>query len=453
MPVRPSPRSPRLPAALLAALLAGCGGSAPPAAERPPDVLLLVIDTLRADRLGSYGYAQPTSPRLDALAGAGVRFDNAVAPSTWTKPSMASLFTGRYPSELGLAGSETTELEKTTAVLPAGVELLAERFARGGYRTLAVLNQIHLDPRWGFARGFEHYRRLDHYDAFGLNGELRELLVAGDDRPVFAWLHYFDVHWPYVRQVRGLPDDLFGPRELAVSPRISMHEIVARMRADPDRELAGRLSNRYDAEVRYADEAAGALLDFLERTGRLDNTIVVVTADHGEQFLEHGEFGHGNLPYDEEARIPLLVLAPQRFGFAPGVRRTPANLLDVGPTLLELAGLEADGGSRGRSLVAALSGEETLDGAAVTQTDRAWAARGARHKLLQFSEGRREFYELAADPGERDDLAAAGCTGPCAALADYLAQLAGRLESGPGESSGVELTAEETERLRSLGYL
>lgn len=441
-------------AALSVGLLGACRGPAAPAGGRPPDVLLLVVDTLRADRLGSHGYDKPTSPRLDALAAEGVRFANAVAPSTWTKPSMAALFTGRYPSELGLAGEETTELEKTTAVLPESVELLAERFARGGYRTLAVLNQIHLDPRWGFARGFEQYRRLDHFDAFALNDELRGLLAADDGRPVFAWLHYFDVHWPYVREVRGLPEDLFGPRDLgALSPRISMHEIVAQMTARPDRELAARLSNRYDAEIRYADEAAGAMLDFLARTGRLDNTIVVVTADHGEQFLEHGEFGHGNLPYDEEARIPLIVRTPERFGFTPGVRRQPANLLDVGPTLLELAGLEADPTARGRSLVAALGGTDAPGGAVLTQTDRAWAARGARHKLIRFTAGRQEFYELASDPGELDDRAAAGCTGPCAALADFLTQLAGRLETGGGTSSGVELTAEETEQLRSLGYL
>jgi arylsulfatase A-like enzyme len=437
-------------AALGVALVSACRGARGP--ERPPDVLLLVVDTLRADRLGALGYGKPTTPGLDALAAEGVLFRNAVAPSTWTKPSMSALFAGRYPSELGLAGPATSELEKATAVLPESVELLAERFARGGYRTAAVLQQVHLAPRWGFARGFEEFARRQEWDAFGLNARARQLLDAKDPRPLFLWVHYFDVHWPYVKQPARLPKDLFGPRQLAIPARMSMKEFVARMRERPDPGTVARLANRYDAEVRYVDDAMAALVEHLRASGRLDHTVVVVTADHGEQFLEHGEFGHGNLPYDEEARVPLVVRAPERFGFRPGERVTPASLLDLAPTLAELAGLPPDREARGESLVPVLAGRERPDRVVVTQSDRAWAARGVRHKVIAFEDGRREYYRLDEDPGEQRDLAAA-CDAACAALTERLTALREALGRGEKPSTGQPLTEAEIEELRSLGYL
>ncbi|GMU64657.1 MAG: choline-sulfatase [Acidobacteriota bacterium] len=419
---------------------------------RPPDVLLLVIDTMRADRLGALGYPKPTTPGLDALAAEGVLFRNAVAPATWTKPSMSALFASRYPSELGLAGTDTSELDKATSVLPESVELLAERFSRGGYRTAAVLQQVHLAPRWGFARGFDQYLRKQEWDAFGLNARARKVLEEADPRPLFLWVHYFDVHWPYVKQPARLPKDLFGPRELRMPARTSMKEFVARMRERPEPDTVARLANRYDAEVRYTDNAVAALIEHLRASGRLDDTVVVVTADHGEQFLEHGDFGHGNLPYDEEARVPLVVRAPERFGFRPGERATPASLLDLGPTLAELAGLPADPQARGESLVQVLAGRERPDRVVVTQSDLAWAARGVRHKVLAFEDGRREYYRLDEDPGERRDLAAA-CDAACTALSRRLADLREVLGRGERPATGEPLTDAEIEELRSLGYL
>lgn len=458
---RPASRSRPLLLLVLGALAgAGSGllacrdrGADPAAAgARPPDVLLLVIDTMRADRLGALGYPKPTTPGLDALAAEGVLFRNAVAPATWTKPSMSALFSGRYPSELGLAGPQTTEIEKATAVLPESVELLAERFSRGGYRTAAVLQQVHLAPRWGFARGFDEYLRKEEWDAFGLNARARKILAAKDPRPLFLWVHYFDVHWPYVKQPAKLPKDLFGPRELAIPARMSMKEFVARMRERPEPETVARLANRYDAEVRYVDNAVAALVEHLRAAGRLENTVVVVTADHGEQFLEHGDFGHGNLPYDEEARVPLILRAPARFGFRAGERATPASLLDLAPTLGELAGLSADPQARGESLVPVLAGRERPDRVVVTQSDRAWAARGVRHKVLDFENGRREYYRLDEDAAEKHDLAAA-CDAACTALSERLAELRTALGRGEKPSTGAPLSDAEIEELRSLGYL
>jgi arylsulfatase A-like enzyme len=436
-----------------ASLAVGCRRPGEPAAPvRPPDVVLLVVDTLRADRLGALGYAKPTTPGIDALAADGVLFRNAVAPATWTKPSMSALFSSRYPSELGLAGTSTTEIEKATAVLPASVELLAERFSRGGYRTAAVLQQVHLAPRWGFARGFEEFARKEEWDAFGLNARARKILAAKDPRPLFLWVHYFDVHWPYVKQPAKLPKELFGPRQLTIPARMSMKEFVARMHERPEPETVARLANRYDAEVRYADNAIAALVEHLRATGRLDDTVVVVTADHGEQFLEHGDFGHGNLPYDQEARVPLVVRAPERFGFRPGERSTPASLLDLAPTLAELAGLPPDSQARGESLVPVLAGRERPDRVVVTQSDLAWAARGVRHKVLAFEDGRREYYRLDEDPAEKNDLAAT-CDAACTALAERLAELRTALGRGEKPSTGAPLSDAEIEELRSLGYL
>ncbi len=463
--------------ALLALLLPACRreqpaaepSASPRAAEAPipspippdgprPNVVVVLIDTLRADRLSAHGYGRETSPAIDRLAAAGVDFRAAFAPATWTKPSIASLFTGLHPTEHGLMHlGEASGDSVTTDALPRSLPTLAQAFREGGWATVGVVNQVHLQPQLGFARGFDDYLWRRGKRAPELNtmfGDWLDHWVAGgDERPFFAYIHYLDVHWPYEERPGDLPADRFGsitfenppPRGLA---RVA--EWAAEAMTPSDLEV---LSTRYDNEIAWIDRAIGDLVARLEAVGRYEETIVVVTSDHGEGFYEHGMLKHGYAPYDEVAQVPLIIRLPARWPVPAGPRSTVVSLVDLPATLLELVGLPPLAGSTGRSLVPILRGVEDPERRVLIQSEEGWALRTAGAKLIARPE-RLEFYDLAADPGERENLAAASCTGPCADLRAELRRLRSTLRSPPADAGETgKLSGEDVHELESLGYL
>ena len=436
----------------LASALAASAGCQHAAEPPKPDVVVLVIDALRADRLAFYGYGKPTSPRLDELARSSVWFRQAFAQATWTKPSIGSLLTSRYPSELGLLDLDFQRDARKTNVLTAGVPLLTERFSSSGWRTGAVINQVHLSRRTGFARGFDDFRHFRGRDGFDLARSFGEFLSQLGERRFFAYVHFLDPHWPYSE----LPNEdlaAFGrlARSIRVPKDLAAFERWRERNLTP--EIVQALSNRYDAGVRYTDGAAGRLVDQLRDAGRWENTILVVTADHGEGFGEHDELMHGFEPYVEVARVPLLVHLPARFAVAPGERLAPVGLIDVAPTLLDLAGAMAIPDARGRSLRHLLAGDEPADRPVLTQSIQAWALRDARFSLVALPGSRLEFYDRWQDPEERRLLDPAGCGEPCARLARRLRELRAAYGSPVAQRDTTELTAEQIEELRALGYL
>ena len=436
---------------LAAAAAAGCS-TAPEAPPPKPNIVVLVIDALRADRLGFAGYPRPTSPQLDQLAAEAVWFRDAYAQATWTKPSIGSLLTSRYPSELGLLDLDFQRDARKTNVLTAGVPLLTERFSSSGWRTGAVINQVHLSRRTGFARGFDDFRHFRGRDGFDLARSFGEFLSQLGERRFFAYVHFLDPHWPYSE----LPNEdlaAFGrlARSIRVPKDLAAFERWRERNLTP--EIVQALSNRYDAGVRYTDGAAGRLVDQLRDAGRWENTILVVTADHGEGFGEHDELMHGFEPYVEVARVPLLVHLPARFAVAPGERLAPVGLIDVAPTLLDLAGAMALPDARGRSLRRLLAGDEPADRPVLTQSIQAWALRDARFSLVALPGSRLEFYDRWQDPEERRLLDPAGCGEPCARLARRLRELRAAYGSPVAQRDTTELTAEQIEELRALGYL
>jgi arylsulfatase A-like enzyme len=416
----------------------------------------VVIDCLRADHVGAYGYPHPTTPNLDRLAAEGIRFEWSYANATWTKPSMATLFTGLYPSEHGLLRiGEPASDEIETDALPEGIPTIAERFAAAGYQPIAVVNQIHLKPEFGFGRGFEIYRWVKNRTGFDLNDDLFAALETGTrrGRPVFAWLHYIDAHWPYKRGRRGAPPELASARVRPEPPQEQSRAVIdAWVEEHLDERNRRALMTRYDREVAFADGALGDLVKRIEATGALDDTLLIVTSDHGEGFFEHGELMHGFRPYDEVARVPLVMRAPPRLGLPVGVRRTLVSHVDLAPTLLDLLGLPPLEGARGESYAEVLRGREEPGRSVVVQTELAPALRSGRHKLIARADGGVELYDLAADPAESKNLAAAGCAGACAELK---AELDARLRAmGPTRAAGRgTFTKEEAEELRALGYL
>jgi len=417
-----------------------------------PDVLVLVIDALRADRLGFDGYARPTSPALDALARESVHFRNAFAQATWTKPSIGSLFASRYPSELGLLDLDFQEDPSSTSALTSSLPLLAESFAAGGWRTGAVINQVHLSRTNGFARGFADFRHFRSRNANQLNHQVADFVDGLNGRPFFAYVHYLDVHWPYDEVPRWLRKS-FGPISLEVRPPRDLAAFTAWQKQHLDAHSIEVLSNRYDAGIRRTDRSVGQLIDILKRAGRWENTIVAVTADHGEGFFEHHEMLHGFTPYIEVARVPLLLRVPERFRATSGERATPVGLIDLAPTLLDLAGAPSLEGARGRSLRSLLEGREEPARLELTQSAQGWSLRDARYTLIASPGPKLEFFDRSSDPEERHPLDAERCGEPCSRLASTMRRLQAELGAAVAPGERNPLTPAEIEELRALGYI
>jgi arylsulfatase A-like enzyme/cytochrome c-type biogenesis protein CcmH/NrfG len=421
-----------LPGALasLLVLVPGCrrAGPTPPRTERP-NVLLVTIDTLRADRVGCYGHASASTPVLDALAARGVRFETAIAHVPLTGPSHASILTGLGPLGHGFR-------ENAGFVLPAEVRSGVEDFREAGYRTAAFVSAFPLDRRFGFDRGFDAYddhlpkgndpRRTPYVERFAdatTDAVLRWLegpAAETPGHPFFLWVHYYDPHAPYEP-----PGDF-----------------AARFRTAP-----------YDGEVAFADQQLGTLLRALEERGLLARTLVLAMSDHGEGLGDHGEGTHGLFVYDSTLKIPFIVAGP---GVAAGrVAPTIARGIDVLPTLLDYAGLPLRSEIEGRSLRPAIEGREMSDAPAYAETlypqrEFGWAPlfawRTARLKVIEAP--RPELYDLEKDPGETDNLAPR----ESARLAEMRQNLEVAL-SRTAPSAAAEIDPEAAERLRALGYV
>ena len=420
------------PAGLVLLLSLGCAGCSgrPPAGAPPERILLISIDTLRADRLGSYGYAEADTPVLDDLARRGVRVERALAPTPITLPSHATLLTGTYPARHGVRNNGTFRLGDEPATL-------AERFQDAGYRTAAFVGSAMLDSRYGLDRGFEHYQ--DSMPVSSQAGRLVSEVPAGEvsrraaswirdnqDRRWFAWVHYFDPHYDYA----------------------------------PPEPFASRFSDRpYDGEVAYVDAAIGDLLAVLESLAQREDTLVVVTADHGESLGEHGERSHGIFVYESTMRVPL-ILAWDRGLPAGRVLGGLARLNDIAPTLLEMAGLPALPASQGESLLPAIQDGTALERQALLESwlprlNYGWselvALQDTRWKFIRAPVS--ELFNLEEDPGETINRVA---TDP-QVTEEYGERLEAILRQASASGSRIPDAPPpdpETERLlRSLGYL
>ncbi len=409
------------------------GAAAPAADPSRLNVLLVTLDTTRADHIGCYGDARARTPRLDRLAKEGARFAQVSSPAPITFTAHTSLFTALYPFDHGARGN--------------GDFYLADRFPtlatvlhQAGYRTAAFVSAFVLDHRYGLARGFDRYDdRMDtsaEADAHVIDVEAErrgdrtvaamsawlDAQGATPAAPFFAWLHLYDPHTPY----------------------------------DPPSPFKERFADApYDGEIAFADSLVGSVLDHLDRLGLADRTLVVVVGDHGESLGDHGEETHSMFVYESAIHVPLVVWRP---GIVPAgaVVTGPVRLTDVAPTILDLLGRPGLAGADGRSLVGDMHGRHVTPPPVYAETLAPefmmnWAplrsVRDERWKLIEAP--RPELYDLEKDPGELVNRANAQPQ-TVRALEQVLAQVAG---SARGEMSRTAVDAETRDRLAALGYI
>jgi arylsulfatase A-like enzyme len=427
---------------------------------RPFNVVLYVIDTLRADRLGCYGYPRPTSPRIDGLAASGVLFRHAVAQSSFTLPSTASILTGRNPKHHGaLAPRHRLQPDVTT---------LAEALARHGYRTAAFVTNYLASSVFGLDRGFDTFRfyreegtrRSSVYlPSSALGRRVSRWVERQGEKPFFLYVHATDPHFPY-RPPRRTARSFLRPGityadALAIVDRsrpffLGNENWGLRPSPVPARDVAV-FRDLYDGDVRTADEGVGTLLDVLAHRGLIDETVVILTSDHGEEFLEHGGLAHSQTLYDEVLRVPLLIRLP---GGASGgtVVESIAQHVDIVPTILDVLGLPVPAGLDGSSLLAPRSAEEDetysflrLGGRELeAMTTGRWKV---VHNIAREEGPQYEAYDLVRDPREHGDPAAASRV-----LIGYaMARL--RELGATDHAEGPRVDPEKLRRLQALGYV
>ncbi|NQY91474.1 MAG: sulfatase [Deltaproteobacteria bacterium] len=412
------------------------------------NVVLVSMDTLRADHTGAYGYGLPTTPQLDLFAQEAVLFEDAVSQSAWTRPAHTSMFTGLYPAEHGVISMGGN------AKVPGDLPTLAERMREGGYATAAFTGGANMSARFGFDRGFDLYKSPGKLMGEGVKPALDwvDSLPAG--KPFFLFVHGFEPHRPY----RSEAQDRLA-LGLASSRRKGWASVCesGERPADLDRWIL-----EYDAAIHGGDRAFGRLLAGLSERGLGDDTIVMFTSDHGEEFFEHGHCFHLYRLYREILRVPLLVRVP---GVEPsrvaGV--VPASVA-VASTLLDLVGLGGAGFS-GESLARLITGVEKpafeyvvsetgssrVSGSSGRKGGDVRAISGDRDKLVHWMEQRRrEYYDLSSDPGEQDDL---GRSAEADRLFERLQRWTGDHPRRGTQAAIEELDPQLKQELRQLGYL
>ncbi len=387
-----------------------------PSDESRPNIILILVDALRADHLGCYGYDRETSPHLDRLAREAVLFEDANAQATWTLPSVQSMLTSSYRFVRGIRPRRGSAAPGAGAVSLSSVQpvtmpvSLQGELRRAGYTALAVVGGGFLDPALGFDAGFDAYWSPQHAPMLPdqLATAIRRL-AAIPSRPFFLFLHTYEVHnyfqgWAHSleRFDSGYLGPLTDPRRLGEAALNGRPEELSPADLQYIHDL-------YDGEIRHLDRYLHLFLEWLSSQPWGENTIVVVTSDHGEALGDHGAMSHGGVPYRGVMRVPLLIRLPR--GGRAGLRvAEPVALADLMPTLLELAGAAAPAGLTGRSLVPLLDGEEEGEPRPIFCESRG-AAVGVRHGAWSYVGWRgtqeEELYDLASDPGETRNLAEA----------------------------------------------
>jgi arylsulfatase len=430
----------------------------------PRLVLAMCVDCLRRDQVGAYGCAKATTPCIDGLAARSLVLDHAYANANWTKPSVASFFTGLWPAEHGAVAAGDVKGQIKGMALPQGVATLAGVYAAAGYRTVGFVHQPHLIKEHGFGQGFETYE-AGPFEAERIAALFKDWHAkAGRTDRVFAYLHFLDCHAPYWPHQPFAQQ--FGPtsRAWASCPDWETPGVWARFRDEVNagkrtmpREEAAELLNLYEGSVRYTDITIERILADLSARDAFDEALVIVFADHGEDFLEHGTLGHDPpFFFEEQIRIPVVIKFPASWGMRPAHITCETQTLDVTAMLAAIVGREGFGHGR-NLLVSELFSTpvpiitQSAAGMTVLRSGLkgyVWT-RGALPQIMRVIDARR-------DAAEGTDLAAQ-TPGFVSDMERYLAswqQSTARVYAALGAgSAGAAMSKENAEALRALGYV
>lgn len=433
--------------------LGGC------AEQQRPNIILITLDTLRADRLGPWGGPDGLSPRIDELAEQGTVFGHAVAATGTTFPSHASMLTGLYPRIHGVRSNRHT--------LPEAFPTVAEKLAASGYRTGAFVSFRQMLYRGRLDQGFQAVSDESHRKDQSLFRDGAETTamaidwltnadVSGSGDPVFLWLHLYDPHGPY--RLNDWSRERLGDYDGILKDGATMELLLdqtAKIR-DSEEDLRA-LEILYNGEVVKTDRHVGELLDALDAVGELDESVVIVTADHGQAIGKNGRMGHGPVLWEEVLRVPLIIADMRR----PESRRVDATVghTDLAPTMLAYAGLDPDWQMQARDLKPTVEGQpletapyfaevELKEGAGDWYDKDHVAVYDNRFKLEFWPEGR-ILYDLEADPLAQEPIDASGHP----AEVDYLSGLAQDHLATEADFREADLSKEDLETLKSLGYI
>ncbi len=423
---------------LLAAMLLS-GTSCAPEPAPAPDIVLIVIDTLRPDHLPFHGYRKDTAPFLSQLAASGVVFEHVRSTSSWTAPGTASIVTSLYPVQHGVHKGlmavrmlQSVDPHTTVNRIPDAVVTAAEALREVGYSTWGLSDNLNIGFEEGFDQGFDQFRTSNDAGAATVNARLLKWAPEMQTgRPYFLYLHYMDPHRPYQKRS---PWYVKGEGEL-------LDSIAA-----------------YDSEIAYVDSKIREAFELLRWD---EGTLVLVTSDHGEEFQEHGGWDHGRTLYEEVLTVPLIVYSSAE-ELQVGRVEEPVSVLDILPTLREYVGLPSNPVEQGVSLLPALRGDGRVQPDRTLYADLRsppWfgdqtvkaVVRGSDKYVLILPDTE-EVYDLASDPGEQNSVFAEGGTVAVAlrAALDVFEETCPRFAQ---ESVGVELGDEDLEKLKALGYV
>jgi arylsulfatase A-like enzyme len=456
---------------------------------KPPNVLLITIDALRADHLGSYGYHLETSPFIDSLAKKGVLFSDATPAWPKTYASMSSMNTGMYPKTSGLRNKKRKKL-------PSTLKLLSEIFKENNYTTSAVVANFNVGRTYGFDRGFDHFveswqdmwKQKEGDTTFeNTQGKVKFFTnatiitdqalkwlqkIQNDETPFYLWLHYMEPHGPYIPPKSYLQyfRNAHKPYYINIK-KIPKYQVLLDSKTKEPINNLGFYKAQYDREIRYIDDELSRLIGEIKKLNQYENTIIIISADHGESLGEHNYYlEHGLLSYQPCAHIPLIFIGEGRIPEGRIINE-PVGLIDLPPTLMELAGIEIPSQFEGQSLVELMFGEKNAtapeyifmesgyDGEFPQQTIRRnqWKLIHVTSRLdLPYMSGSEyELYDLSKDPGELENLAyeLPDITKELGSIFDSWYRSGFRIKEKGNTAEFKELDPKQKQLLKSLGYM
>jgi len=421
-------------------------------APEGPNIILISIDTLRADHLGSYGYGRGTTPNIDKWAEKGILFENAYSQGPWTYPSMASMHTSLYPTQIGVENLDTK--------IHDSFMTLAEHMKNNFYDTHAIVSNIVVSEPLGFSQGFNTFDQGSIRKNFELSSHIVtdkaiEYLSGKKGGKFFLWLHYMDPHYNYIHhQEYNYSEGYSG----SLGDNLSIKSLNTEKEPLDEEDLI-YIKNLYDEEISYTDNSIGELLDAVVELGLMDNTVIILTADHGEEFMERSRFGHGRTLFQELIHVPLIIYIPGNKDIGGRRVRSSVEVRSIGRTVLDLSGI-ANTQVQGQNLLIAKD-DDDWESHAYSQKPNGEGELPLEEAIISdnwklinnLGNGVYELYDLENDPDEKNNLFNVEQNGVDITKQELLTKLSEINTERIGEPGEVEFKEEDIKKLKALGYI